>query len=446
MTVPPASYDWIREIKPELKALDDSPLTGASPPFPWEQLASHLAQSFEREQIMITPGEIQWRSKDLLYEGLGDTPYPLVFAIPTLQGTACWVMPEQEMAVLETLLLTKETHPITFQDRELSEAFYRFLALEVLFHMSQISFDKTIAPILTGQNILPQENALCWDISATIQGQVLWGRLIISSDLRRSWVEHFTRQSSVLSQKMTQLIEPVIHLEIGKVSLNFDEWSQVNAGDYLLLDTCTLDPETLSGRLALTINGKLAFRAKLKDKNVKILEFPLYHEVNTPMAKHDEDDEDEDFDDFDDLTVEDDHTQLEEDDHTEIDTDLDLEDETDDFFDSDEEIEEKETAVEAPPKQAVPSEDNKETVATPLKTEEKTKSFSIKQIPLDIVVEIGRIQMSMEKVIALEPGNLLELNLHPEDGVDLVINGKTVGKGELIRIGEALGVRILELG
>ena len=124
MTTPTstAPYDWIREIKPELKGLDAIPLTGAAPPFPWDQLASRLGQSFERN-IQIKPGEIQWRAKDQLYEGLGDSPFPLIFAIPSLRGNAFWVMPEQDMVILESLLLTKETHPISFQDRDLSESF-----------------------------------------------------------------------------------------------------------------------------------------------------------------------------------------------------------------------------------------------------------------------------------------------------------------------------------
>ena len=54
--------------------------------------------------------------------------------------------------------------------------------------------------------------------------------------------------------------------------------------------------------------------------------------------------------------------------------------------------------------------------------------------------------MTIEQLLKLEPGNLLEIDIHPENGVDLTINGKIVGKGELIHIGEAIGVRVLELG
>jgi flagellar motor switch protein FliN/FliY len=54
--------------------------------------------------------------------------------------------------------------------------------------------------------------------------------------------------------------------------------------------------------------------------------------------------------------------------------------------------------------------------------------------------------MSIEQLMKLEPGNLLDVDIRPEHSVNLTIQGKLVGKGELIRIGDAVGVRILQLG
>lgn len=65
------TYDWIREIKSDLKNLDRIPLTGNSPPFPWEQLSSQLTRALDCAPLVIQPGEIMWRSKETLDEGLG---------------------------------------------------------------------------------------------------------------------------------------------------------------------------------------------------------------------------------------------------------------------------------------------------------------------------------------------------------------------------------------
>lgn len=389
----PKSFDWVREISPDLKKLDSIPLTG-SPPFPWEELSAKLSQTFERE-LTIKPGETTWRKKEDLLTGLGDTPYPLTLTIPSLRGQVCWVMPAQEIEVLAALLLTKDPRPLTFHDPSLNESFYRFLALEVLHHLTQI--DNTLTPILSNHSSLPSEDSLCKDISLLIDGETLWGRLMIHPEFRTSWVEHFAQQS--VPSEIGQLIETTVHLEAGKCQMTPQEWKSINLGDFLLLDSCTLETEHFDGKVLLTINGHPTFRAKLKDGTLKILELPLSHEVETPMAKEDE---------F---------------------NDLDLPEE--DSFEEDLFSEESEIEEEVPEK---------------LTTVQETPLFSPEQLPLNLVIEVGRIQMSVDQLMKLEPGNMLETDIHPENGVNLTVQGKVVGKGELIRIGEAIGVRITQLG
>lgn len=431
MTNSSSSYDWVREIKPDLKNLDSIPLTGAAPPFPWDELATRLARSLDREGLKIEPGELGWRAKENLYDGLGDTPYPLTFAIPSLQGQVCWVMPAQEMDILTALLLTKESHPLPLHDPALNESFYHFLTLEVLYHLTQVSFDKTLTPILTNQTALPNQDALCRDVSIQLQGHTIWGRLIISPEFRRAWVEHFAQQqkSSALSQQMAELIETIVHIEAGQTSLSLAEWKAVQLGDFILLDSCSLDPQRLDGRVMLTVNGKPAFRAKLKDGTLKILELPLLHEVNTPMAKHPEDDED-DLSDLD----------LPEENNEDLEEDEDLFGEDDDLFTEEEETETQPETPSQATKQEAPSS------AKPSASSLGSTAIAPEQIPMTLTVEIGRIQMTMDQLLKLEPGNLLEIDIRPEDGVNLTVNGKVVGKGELIRIGDALGVRVLQIG
>lgn len=447
MPLSPDLFDWAREIKPELLQLDSIPLTGAAPPFPWEELGNRLSQSLEKEGIKIVPGEIAWRSKEHLYEGLGDSPFPLTLAIPSLQGSICWVMPEQEMASLESFILTKSSDPINFQDRSLSQAFYRFFALEVLYQFSQLSFDKTLTPILTAQHELPNEDSLCWDISIVTQGHSLWGRLIIAPDLRRSWVEHFAKKhaSSSLSQALAKKVSVPLHLEAGKIKLSYKQWSHVQLGDWIAFDQCYLNPSDLKqGNVMLTIQGRNAYWGELQEGHVKIVDFSQYQEVHIPMpTNHEENDED-----LDELTGSED---LELDDESTFATDADFLDEED--------FEETETSVPPPVRNPKPEADativeevqeaevaQELDVAIPKVETETSEPIKPGEIPVSLIVEIGRVQMTMDKLLNLEPGNLLELNVHPENGLDLVINGKLVGKGELVRLGEALGIRIIELG
>jgi flagellar motor switch protein FliN/FliY len=53
--------------------------------------------------------------------------------------------------------------------------------------------------------------------------------------------------------------------------------------------------------------------------------------------------------------------------------------------------------------------------------------------------------MTVDHLMKLSPGNFLELPIHPEQGVNLTVNGQKIGRGELVYLGEQLGIRILEL-
>ncbi len=70
----------------------------------------------------------------------------------------------------------------------------------------------------------------------------------------------------------------------------------------------------------------------------------------------------------------------------------------------------------------------------------------IKDLPVYLTVEIARLKITLDQLMNLSPGNMLELPIHPDQGVSLTVNGQKVGKAELIHLGESLGVRILEMG
>lgn len=422
-----SSYDWIREIDPNLKKLDSIPLTGTPAPFPWDEFSARLARSFDREGLRIQPGEISWRSKDQLYEGLGDSLSSMTFVIPSLQGQLAWVMPSQEIPILAAQLLTQDSHPLSLQDTAFNESFYHFVALEALYHFTQVFFDQSLSPILTNQTRLPDQDALCWNIALHLPKHTIWGRLVISPEFRHSWVEHFAqrKEATPLAQEMAQLVSTTVHLEAGKTQLTLAEWKKVRLGDLIILDSCSLDADKLTGRVMLTVQGKPAFRAKLKDGTLKILELPLLHEAETFMAKQPED-EHNDNSDFD----------LNEEEEEDLDDDLFSETDDDLFTEDGDKAEETSTT----------SEQESTLTKEEAPPSEVKQGITPEQIPVTLVIEVGQVKMTMEQLLKLEPGNLLEINLRAEDGVDLTINGKMVGKGELIRIGEAIGVRVLQLG
>ena len=103
--------------------------------------------------------------------------------------------------------------------------------------------------------------------------------------------------------------------------------------------------------------------------------------------------------------------------------------------------EEEEKAEEAPPMTEA------EAQSTPGVSGTLSKEpVDIGQLPLTVIVELAELVMSVEKLSTLQPGNLLDLDIRPENGASLVVNGKVIGRGELISIGDSVGIRITEIG
>jgi flagellar motor switch protein FliN len=143
--------------------------------------------------------------------------------------------------------------------------------------------------------------------------------------------------------------------------------------------------------------------------------------------------DDEEFTDDEDLLLENEDFDLEEDDD-DTDTTEENEEEVVDDLDLEEEVEAPQEVVEEEAYTPEPQQSSFSGAVTP------------GAIPINIQVEVGRLEMSAQKVLDLSPGNLLDLNVRPEDAVSLMVNGKCVGTGELVHMGETIGVRVISLG
>src|SRR5689334_8358285 len=67
-------------------------------------------------------------------------------------------------------------------------------------------------------------------------------------------------------------------------------------------------------------------------------------------------------------------------------------------------------------------------------------------VRLTVSVEVGRVQMSVREVMDLSPGSVVELQRGAAEPVDVYANGRPIGRGEIVVVGEQFGVRITELG
>lgn len=425
MTIP---YAWLKSLPPTALKTDEGLPFGVAPPFPWEQLGAVLGKLFQLEALQITTSEAEFRAATELIDGLGSQPIPLYIDIAPLSGSLCLLMPRNDWEQLMSLLLTKKIASDIVIDDEYLKGFYHFLALEVFNVCGKLEYDKGLSPHILDKQELPNEPGFCFDISIKADNHVFHGRLVMNEMLRQAWNERYAERALATSipKALADKIFVTLNLEAGQTTLKYTDWMKAAAGDFLVLDYTGMRPEEGKSMITITLNKQPLFLAQAKGGNIKILDYPLYHEAAATMVNQDDDD----MDDFD------------------ID------------FDTEEASMTEEHALPSVGDEDLPTvgatqgstigATRQTTIAeeitpSPLQPKEK-KKLNIEELSVNVVVEVGRLEMSIQKLSELQPGSILDLNIHPEDGVDLTINGRVVAKGELLKIGDVLGVRLLDIG
>jgi flagellar motor switch protein FliN/FliY len=69
----------------------------------------------------------------------------------------------------------------------------------------------------------------------------------------------------------------------------------------------------------------------------------------------------------------------------------------------------------------------------------------IMDVPLEIVVQIGKTQKPVKDIIKLTQGSIIELEKQAGDPVDIMVNGEMIARGDVVVIDDNFGVRITEI-
>jgi type III secretion protein Q len=70
---------------------------------------------------------------------------------------------------------------------------------------------------------------------------------------------------------------------------------------------------------------------------------------------------------------------------------------------------------------------------------------SLDDLPVRLVFELGRLELSLREVRNLAPGAVVPLVRPVEDSLDVIANGRRIGRGTLVQIGDSVGVRLTRL-
>jgi flagellar motor switch protein FliN/FliY len=66
-------------------------------------------------------------------------------------------------------------------------------------------------------------------------------------------------------------------------------------------------------------------------------------------------------------------------------------------------------------------------------------------VPVDLVVEIGRTRMTIRETLGICRGTIITLDRLAGEPADLLVNGRLVARGEVVAIDEEFGLRVTEV-
>lgn len=69
----------------------------------------------------------------------------------------------------------------------------------------------------------------------------------------------------------------------------------------------------------------------------------------------------------------------------------------------------------------------------------------IESIPVNLTVELGSASLKLKDLLRLQQGSVLELNRAVGEHLDLKVNGTVIAKGEVVSVGDQLGLSVLEV-
>ncbi len=384
---------WVKQIHGALEELQEIPLWGFSPPFPLEACAQALGEALHIPDMRLSIENTQMRTGNEIAAGLGSHLYPITLELTPLAEPFFWIMAQEDIKKLCSSALFAHPNGKGFTSSGFQEGFYRFLSLHAAEAIDQQEAFQDLSLKVAPSRTLPKEEALCMDIAIHLPKQTIWGRVICPSAFREAFKTHFSRMTPSLSASpLAQDIQLSLVAEAGNTRISLAQFYKAKTGDLIVLDRCSYNPSTHKGTVMLSLNGTPLLRARLKGDSLKIVDYAFYHE-DTMNERENMPDEEEPSD------------------------------------------------LSAEP----PEEDHLWT--SPEDSEHSIEQhISAQDIQLSLTVEVARLKIHLDKLLHLQPGNVLELPIRPEQGVDLSIGGKKMAKAELVKLGDILGVKILHVG
>ncbi|MBF5050674.1 Uncharacterized protein CLAVI_000289 [Candidatus Clavichlamydia salmonicola] len=375
---------WIKKVNEELFSLKNNSLQW--PPFPWKEFEHRMKALFRLDSAEFDYREMGMANASQALAGLPSNALIFSINIQPVNDDVFFIIGENEAKGLMAALLGGNQTAAFFLEQDALFSFMYYLAAECLRMTESLKW-MPIALRVSDQIVhkLPplSDKNLMSEVAWILPNGTFFGRLIIPFTVYMDCVKKVEVPVRVMDiREADPLLVLDLAVEVGFSSLSSVEWMSVKTGDFIVLDGCFFDPDEKEGGAFLALNeGKPLFSGRFMDDGVN---FKITGYLNQEVNMYNEDDEDEVI-----------------------------------------------VGKGAPSQLSA--------------ADQQQRSQGLKQFPCRLTIEVGRIKMTLEEIMKLTPGSLIPLGTSPERGVDLVVNGTKVGQGELISLGDMLGVRVLKL-
>jgi len=77
--------------------------------------------------------------------------------------------------------------------------------------------------------------------------------------------------------------------------------------------------------------------------------------------------------------------------------------------------------------------------------QDPTRLAALYDIPVNITIVLGRAQIEVTDLLALEKGDVVELDRKVGEAIDLLVNNRLVARGEVVLVEGRLGITMTEI-
>jgi len=77
---------------------------------------------------------------------------------------------------------------------------------------------------------------------------------------------------------------------------------------------------------------------------------------------------------------------------------------------------------------------------------EPDEASALDELPVRLDFELGQLELPLSEVAVLGPGHVFELARDENQPVDILANGRLIGRGRIVTVAGTLAVQIVHLG